>query len=72
MRREGGNLFAQGRLLALGAQFRLASVQDDGFEPVPTVVAAIFVDRHDRGHYKNGDRIPGTGNRIWGIGRHAV
>ena len=46
VRRERRDLLAQFRLLALGALLRLASVQDDGFEAMAAVVAAIFEDGH--------------------------
>ena len=47
VRRERRDLLAQVGMFALGTQVRLTSVQDDGFEAMTTVVAAIFEEGHD-------------------------
>ena len=51
VRGERRDLLAKIRLLALGAQVRLPTVQDDGFEAMAAVVAPVFEDGHE-GHYR--------------------
>ena len=48
-------------MVALGTQVRLPTVQDDGFEAVAAVVAAIFEDGHSP--FIIGNAELATGNR---------
>jgi hypothetical protein len=47
VRGERRDLFAQVRLLAVRALIRLPTVEDDGFEAMAAVLAAVFEDGHD-------------------------
>ena len=81
MRRERRDLLAQVGMLALRAQVRLASVQDDGFEAMAAVIAAVFEDGHglhiigksrESGVGMTGNRLPGTGHRAPAVGGVSV
>jgi len=62
MRRERRDLLPQVGMLACGAQIGLSAVQNDGFEAVAAVVAAILEDRHSL-HIIGKARVSGIGNR---------
>jgi hypothetical protein len=67
MRRERRDLLPQVGMLACGAQIGLSAVQNDGFEAVAAVVAAILEDRHSI-YIIGKARVSGIGYRVSATG----